>query len=254
MSWRCTGKTNAELIANLKRHGLIKTESVLKAMESIDRAHYCPFEPYVDGPQHIGFDATISAPHMHASAVEALAPFLKPGAKVLDVGSGSGYLCAVFGEMVKPNGLVIGIEHIPQLVALSLTNLQKAPHTSSILSTSPSSTIPSPSSTVIQILQSDGRLGHKESAPYDAIHVGAAAKGFPEELIQQLKAPGRMFIPVEEQDGRDQYGQPPQYIYVVDKDKDGKVTKTRKEGVMYVPLTDRKEFREKEDWPGMGIL
>jgi hypothetical protein len=54
MSWRCTGKSNAELIANLKRHGLIKTESVRKAMELIDRADYCPFEAYVDGPQ-VGF-------------------------------------------------------------------------------------------------------------------------------------------------------------------------------------------------------
>ncbi|KAI5790345.1 protein-L-isoaspartate O-methyltransferase [Pyronema domesticum] len=234
MSWRCTGRSNAELVANLKRHGLIKTDAVQKAMEAIDRADYCPFEAYVDGPQHIGYDATISAPHMHAHAVETLAPFLKPGAKVLDVGSGSGYLCAVFGEMVKPNGLVVGIEHIPQLVNLSLANLQN-------------NTVSSPSSTVIQILQSDGRLGHSESAPYDAIHVGAAAKGFPEELIKQLKAPGRMFVPVEEDDGGQGQRQPAQFIYVVDKDEEGNVTKTRRYGVMYVPLTDRKEFQERED-------
>jgi protein-L-isoaspartate(D-aspartate) O-methyltransferase len=154
----------------------------------------------------------------------------------------------------KPSGLVVGVEHIPQLVTLSLANLRKSPLTSSILSTSPTTTVPSSSSTVIQILQSDGRLGHKESAPYDAIHVGAAAKGFPEELIKQLKAPGRMFIPVEEDDGRHEYRQSAQYIYVVDKDEEGKVTKTRRDGVMYVPLTDRKEFQEREDWPGMGIL
>lgn len=65
--------------------------------------------------------------------------------------------------------------------------------------------------------------------------MGAAAKGFPQPLIDQLNAPGRMFIPVED-------GSCNQYIYRVDKDKDGNVTKTRTFGVMYVPLTDEKEF------------
>jgi protein-L-isoaspartate(D-aspartate) O-methyltransferase len=73
------------------------------------------------------------------------------------------------------------------------------------------------------------------TGPYDAIHVGAAATGFPQPLIDQLKAPGRMFIPVEESPLQ-------QYIWRVDKDKDGKVTKTRSDEVMYVPLTDAKHF------------
>ena len=64
-------------------------------------------------PLGINYDATISAPHMHAYCLEWLEPSLKPGAKVLDIGCGSGYLCAAFSEMVKPNGLVIGVEHIP---------------------------------------------------------------------------------------------------------------------------------------------
>lgn len=58
-------------------------------------------------------------------------------------------------------------------------------------------------------------------------HVGAAADSLHEELIEQLKAPGRMFIPVSDDNGG-------QAIYVVDKDKDGKVTKKKTMNVMVI--------------------
>jgi SAM-dependent methyltransferase len=71
----------------------------------------------------------------HAYATEYLLPFMRPGAKVLDVGSGSGYLCAVFHHIVStpsatdgtsgPQGKVVGIEHVPELVEWSVKNLQK---------------------------------------------------------------------------------------------------------------------------------
>ena len=60
--------------------------------------------------------------------------------------------------------------------------------------------------------------------------MGAAAAGFHQDLIDQLKAPGRLFIPVEE----DQL----QHIWVIDKDDQGNVTKSKQYGVRYVPLTD----------------
>jgi protein-L-isoaspartate(D-aspartate) O-methyltransferase len=104
----------------------------------------------------------------------------------------------------------------------------------------------------IRYITADGRLGWKEEAPYDAIHVGAAAADFHQELIDQLKAPGRqvfqtqhmltefgwliwsifdrLFIPVEE----DQL----QHIWVIDKDERGVVTRSKEYGVRYVPLTD----------------
>ena len=56
---------------------------------------------YADCPERIGFNATISAPHMHAYCLEWLAPNLVPGAKVLDVGCGSGFLTACFFEMTR---------------------------------------------------------------------------------------------------------------------------------------------------------
>lgn len=65
----------------------------------------------------------------HAHALEHLLPFLHPGATVLDVGSGSGYLCAVLHHLVSPSqpgapqGKVVGIDHIPELVEWSKSNL-----------------------------------------------------------------------------------------------------------------------------------
>ncbi|KAA8894278.1 protein-L-isoaspartate O-methyltransferase [Sphaerosporella brunnea] len=225
MSWRCTGQTNAELVNNLFRNGLIKSERVRNAFNAVDRGHFSKAEPYSDAPQRIGCDATISgvAPHMHAYAAESLLPRLNPGARVLDIGSGSGYLCALFGHLVGPTGKVIGVEHIPQLVQMSEQNLRRDPLHSQMLDEGR-----------IKMVKADGREGYPEEGPYDAIHVGAAAAGMPEKLIEQLAAPGKMFVPVSE--GYNQY------IYEVEKDAEGNVKKNRSHGVMYVPLTDAREY------------
>ena len=82
----------------------------------------------------------------------------------------------------------------------------------------------------MQFIKADGRLGWREGGPYDAIHVGAAAVEAHQPLIEQLKAPGRMFIPVEEG-----YGQ---NIWVIDKKEDGGIERKKLFGVRYVPLTD----------------
>lgn len=218
---------------------MTRIASVAKAdrltMKKVDRAHYAPSRPYSDSPQPIGYSATISAPHMHGHACEYLIEFLKPGSKVLDIGSGSGYLTHVFANLVtgassNPDGQVIGIDHIPQLVELANQNMRKSEQGRELLDTGK-----------VQFITSDGRLGWKDNAPYDAIHVGAAAESLHPVLIEQLRAPGRMFIPVSmESEGapesaRSQGGQ---YIWIVDKKEDGSVHKDRVFQVSYVPLTD----------------
>ncbi len=223
MAWLCSGATNAELISNMRRSSLITSPLVSDAMSLVDRAHYIsnPHTAYQDSPQPIGYGATISAPHMHAHAAENLLPFLQPGAKVLDVGSGSGYTLAIFRHLVKP-GKVVGVEHIQELVDQARVNLSNDGLQNALADGS-----------VVNVC-GDGRKGVAEEAPFDAIHVGAAAPGIPPALIDQLKAPGRMFIPVAEQDGSGE-----QNIWQVDKAEDGKVTREKVCGVMYVPLTDR---------------
>ncbi|MCJ1432607.1 hypothetical protein MMC27_001964 [Xylographa pallens] len=219
MAWRSSGTSNAALIANLAENGLIKSDRVRKAMLNVDRAHYAPELPYQDSPQSIGMSATISAPHMHASASESLLPFLHPDSKVLDVGSGSGYLTHVLANLIEPDGKVIGVDHIQGLVDLANRNMGKGAEGKELLT-----------SGRVQFIKADGRKGWPEGGPYDAIHVGAAAIEAHGSLVEQLKAPGRMFIPVG-----DRFSQ---YIWVIDRKDDGSIEKRKSYGVMYVPLTD----------------
>lgn len=168
----------------------------------------------------------------HAYALEALLPYLRPGARVLDVGSGSGYLCAVLHHLVSPSsaspapdpqgahGKVVGIDHIPALVAWSAANLVR------------DGLGPALSAGQIEMVAGDGREGYAQAGPYDAIHVGAAAPSLPQALVEQLKSPGKMFVPVGEDGGR-------QAIVEVTKDEEGRVEVTEGMGVMYIPLTDR---------------
>jgi protein-L-isoaspartate(D-aspartate) O-methyltransferase len=125
MAWRSHGTSNSTLISSLQHNNLITSPRVATAMLSTDRAHFSPRDPYRDSPQPIGHAATISAPHMHANAAEALLPFLKPGARVLDVGSGSGYLTCVLAALVMPGGEVVGVEHIEALRELGEGNARK---------------------------------------------------------------------------------------------------------------------------------
>ena len=185
----------------------------------VDRAHYSPATPYCDSPQTIGFGATISAPHMHASAAESLLPYLHSDARVLDIGSGSGYLTAVLANLVGASGKVVGIDHIQSLVDLAAKNMAKSKEGREMLE-----------SGKVRFLKADGRLGLDEGqGGWDAIHVGAAAKEAHKVLVDQLRAPGRLFIPV---------GDDMQYIWVIDKKEDGSVVREKSFGVRYVPLTD----------------
>lgn len=142
-----------------------------KAIEAVDRADYClPIllhHAYEDHPLDIGHHATISAPHMHAFALQQSLPVLsRPGPhRVLDVGSGSGYLTTAYAMM---DGVerVVGIEHVPQLVEMARQNVRK--HHADLLD-----------SGKIVLVTGDGRKGYPAEAPYDVIHVGAAAPQLP---------------------------------------------------------------------------
>ncbi|KAL2816858.1 protein-L-isoaspartate O-methyltransferase [Aspergillus cavernicola] len=238
MAWRCSGATNNELVENLVRKGLIKNERVKRAMMAVDRGHYAPSRPYSDSPQAIGYGATISAPHMHGHACEYLINYLKPGSRVLDIGSGSGYLTHVIANLVVDppssegsKGQVIGVDHIPELVDLAHNNMRKSEEGRSLLD-----------SERVKFITTDGRRGWSEGAPYDAIHVGAAAQELHPLLVEQLRAPGRMFIPVNVEDEQGTLASAAfgggQYIWVVDKKEDGSIHKEKVFQVSYVPLTD----------------
>jgi len=222
MAWECSAKTNKELVDNLKAHKILKTDKVIEAMLAVDRKNYTEeMPPYEDAPQSIGYGATISAPHMHAHALELLKDQLSDGMNVLDIGSGSGYLVACFAHLVGEKGKVIGIDHIEELVARSKDNIHK--DNASLLD-----------SGRIHLMVGDGRGGCPEHAPYSAIHVGAAASTLPKDLIQQLAPGGRIIIPVGVERGN-------QYLEQIDKGPEGTIKRTKLMGVRYVPLTDKQQ-------------
>uniref|UniRef100_A0A1D2AC10 Protein-L-isoaspartate O-methyltransferase n=1 Tax=Auxenochlorella protothecoides TaxID=3075 RepID=A0A1D2AC10_AUXPR len=221
---------NTALVEELRRRGVIQSEKVERGMMAVDRGNFAsiPQMAYMDAPSPIGHGATISAPHMHAYCLEALSPWLTPGAKVLDVGSGSGYLAAVMATLVqdrgsKAPGLVIGVEYIPTLVEAALQSAERDPTSRPLLDAG-----------ILQLRVGDGWQGWPESAPYDAIHVGAAAATVPQALVRQLAPGGRLVLPVG-LDGQEQV------LTVVDKDYTGHVKTKGLFSVQYVPLVHRNE-------------
>lgn len=226
MAWRSIGSDNADLINQLEDFDVIKSRKVKEIMTETDRKHYCPQTPYVDAPQSIGNGVTISAPHMHAYALELLIEKFKSGGRALDVGSGSGYLTACLARAnrkaanatANSGNIVVGIEHQPSLVELAIKNINKD----------------DPNfikNKELIIIEGDGRNGCDEYGPYDIIHVGAAAPKTPDVLLGQLKPGGRLICPVGPQYGA-------QYLEQYDKDDRGEISRTKLMSVVYVPLTD----------------
>jgi len=221
-SHQCSGRTMNLLLTNMCLSSLIRHEEVLRAMAAVDRWNYVPDteEAYNDSPQLLGPHATISAPHIHAQCLELLAERLVPGACVLDIGCGSGYLAAAMARMVCRSGRtghVVAIDYLDYLVELSLRNIGKAD--SDLLSE------------VVECHKGDGWLGWQACAPFDVIHVGAAAATVPEELLKQLKPGGRMVIPVG-----NIHPDPQQKLVQVDRLQDGTYVEKFICGVRYVPL------------------
>ncbi|KAI5303510.1 hypothetical protein KEM56_007472 [Ascosphaera pollenicola] len=262
MAWQCTGRNNEELVNNLARAHIISDPRVKEAMlkvgqancfmnryhlhhsfarmmlnnaVQVDRGDYCPDGPYVDSPQPIGYAATISAPHIHAHSISMIAKYIKPTSRVLDIGCGSGYVTHVLAQLIvdraedrsQATGYAVGIDHIPELVDFATHNVSKSVSGRDFLE-----------SGKIRFVLGDGRSGFTPSAPYDAIHVGAAAVKLHDELVEQLACPGAMYIPVEDEEKKILDIINEQFIWEVKKDEHGNVSKQRVFAVNYVPLTD----------------
>lgn len=220
--WSRSWADNSSLVEHMQQYGVIKSSIVADVMQKIDRGLFVPEgnSPYLDTPMPIGYNATISAPHMHATCLELLKEHLQPGMRALDIGSGTGYLTACFAMMVGPQGRAVGVDHILELVAMSIENVKKSKAALLLADGS------------FSLHVGDGRLGWPDLALYDAIHVGAAAPEVPKSLIEQLKPGGRMVIPV---------GDVFQDLQVIDKQLDGSLKVHSETSVRYVPLTSTQE-------------
>ncbi len=161
----------------LRRRG-IHDERVLATMEAIPRELFVPEEEreraYTDGALSIGHGQTISQPFITALMAQSLE--LTGAELVLEVGAGSGYHAAVLGALAAR---VITIERIPELARMARRNLELSGYSRNVT-----------------VIEGDGTRGYPPEAPYDAISVAAAAASIPPALLDQLRDPGRMVIPV----------------------------------------------------------
>jgi protein-L-isoaspartate(D-aspartate) O-methyltransferase len=236
-----------KLVQHLKASGAIQSKRVEACMAMVDRRFFIPQNSpeaalaYEDRPLPIGMDQTISAPHMHAHALEVVHSAIKLGSKVLDVGSGSGYLVSCLALLTGPTGFVLGIEKMNPLAERSVSSIKRAnPELAPASGSAPSFTTPSlPGCTLMgsglnwqvwhgNALDEEALGGFGED--FDAIHVGAAAESIPENLCNVLARGGKMVLPV----GR---RWETQSLMLVEKDGEGKLHTSNLMGVIYVPLT-----------------
>lgn len=184
---------------------------VMTAMRRVERARFVSpaqaSQAYDNRPLSIGQGQTISQPYIVALMTDLLN--VKPGDRVLEVGTGSGYQAAVLGEIAAE---VFSIEIVEALARTASAALAAAGYRN------------------VRTRTGDGYAGWSEVAPFDGILVTAAAPRVPQPLVDQLKNGGRMVIPL----GRPQ---DVQALTVIEKDERGAVSQRKVLDVRFVPLT-----------------
>lgn len=172
-------KEREALLAELETGGYLTDPRLEEAMLAVPRHLFVPEElretAYEDRPLPIGFGQTVSAPHMVAMMSTALQ--LNDGDKVLEVGTGVGYHAAVVKALVGPEGRVISVEFLPELVQLAKKNLKAA-------------------KSKVEVHEGDGFDGWEKEAPYDAVYVTCAIPDVPDALVDQLKEGGHFVAPI----------------------------------------------------------
>ena len=194
----------------------IRDTRVLAAMGAVPRHEYVPEplrqEAYEDHPLPIGEGQTISQPYIVAAMLDHLA--LQASDRVLEVGTGSGYVTALLSELCAE---VFSVERYASLAASAEANLLRLGFRN------------------VRIKVGDGSLGWSEAAPFDAILVSAATAEVPPALIEQLKEGGRLILPV---------GSPASQELWLIRSFDGRHETRVLEGCRFVPLVGGEVWRE----------
>ena len=186
---------------------------VMAAMAKVPRHEFVPASQfanaYANRPLPIGLGQTISQPYIVALMTDLME--VKPGDRVLEIGTGSGYQAAVLSalagtvytiEIVEP----LGREAAERLIRLGYRN--------------------------VATRIGDGYQGWPGEAPFDSIMVTAAPREVPQPLIDQLKPGGKLVVPIGGQGAG-------QSLLLIEKQPDGTVTRRNVLAVRFVPLTDK---------------
>lgn len=202
----------AMVAEQLRARGLTDAR-VLSALESVPRHLFVPAsergEAYGDHPLPIGYGQTISQPYIVGLMTELL--HVEPGAKVLEIGTGSGYQAAVLAAL---GNCVFSIEIVAPLGERARQTLADLGYP-------------------VHVRIGDGYGGWPGEAPFDAIVLTAAPPRVPEPLVAQLKVGGRMVVPV---------GRESQELLVLTKRADGGTDRERILPVRFVPMTGQAQL------------
>ena len=206
------------LINELIKTNYLKTPEIIDAFRKIKREDFLLPEDEgmaeVNAPLSIGHGQTISQPLTVAFMLELLRP--EKGDKILDIGSGSGWTVALLAQIIGKKGKIYGMERIEELKKFAENNVLKYNFIKK---------------GVANIVCGDGYKGLPGYAPFDKIIIAAAAEEIPTALLRQLKAGGRLVIPVGQQ-------YETQDIVAVDKIGEDEFKEKRYPGFVFVPLVE----------------
>ncbi len=192
----------------LKRRG-IKDKRVLAAFMKVPRELFVEKRlqkaAYDDRPLPIGEEQTISQPYIVAYMLEKLQ--ISPGDRVLEVGSGCGYVLALLAEIAKE---VYGLERREKLGQQSRQTLSRLGYDR------------------VEVKIGDGTKGLREKTPFAKILVSAASAQVPQELKEQLKVSGKMILPLSQGFG--------QRLVLLTKRNQDSFSRRKLQAVRFVPL------------------
>jgi len=204
------------LVDNLIGQGWLKSRRIIEAFEKIKREDFLPPKikdlAEINEALPIGYGQTISQPLVVAFMLEQLCP--RPGDKILDVGSGSGWTSALLAEIVVPKGKVIAIEIIPELMEFGKNNVAKYNFIDKGR---------------VEFICADGSKGYEKEAPFDGILVSASLQTIevPQAWKDQLKIDGKIVVPIGSS------------IWQITKKSDAEFEKTEYPGFVFVPLIEK---------------
>jgi len=189
-------------------------EMVLDALKRVPRHRFVPkslaSRACADRPLPIGKGQTISQPYIVAYMTEQLE--VRPCQRVLEIGTGSGYQAAVLAEL---GAQVYSVEIVAELAQRAAAVLAELGYGD------------------VHLRVGDGWAGWSEAAPFDRIILTAAPSEIPDPLIEQLASEGRLVAPLTDRLSGNQW------IWLVEKDAHGRVSRRRMMAVRFVPMTGR---------------